>query len=341
MPFDYTWYPLFLWDIEDGDYPEEEEDIGNKCEELYSAMKGWGTDEKSLISVMGTLSTKERYMVATKFEKVYGNSLYDKMKSEVGGDMGRALKLLSLSSVEAEAKMIFDAMKGMGAHEHLLYPILCARSNGDMTLLKKEYYKRYDKDLVSHLKSNLGGDFEKLMVMCAQGIEEGYDPEDVHTEERVEQDVKIFYKSGEGTWGTDESKFFKIICASPAEHLKAVDAAYTKKYGNTLKKAAKKELGGDTEDAALYILSVKLGDTNAIIAEEIKKTTKGIGTDEDGLMNWIIRLVVVPELFRAVMEEHEKLFDKTLEKRVSSEVGGDFETLLLKLIKNGKTGTYE
>jgi len=332
---------LFLWDVEDGDYPEEGEDIIKKCEELYSVMKGWGTDEKTLISMMGTMSAKDRYLIAKKFDKVYGESLYDKVKSEVGGDVGRALKLLSLSSVEAEAKMVYDAMKGLGAREHLLYPILCARSNDDMTLLKKEYFNRYDRDLVSDLRSNLGGEYETLLVMCAQGIEETYDPEDVHTEERVEADAKAFYKAGEGKWGTEESKFFRIICASPSEHLKAVDAAYTKKYGNTMKKAAKKELGSDAEAAALYILSIKLGDTTSIIAEEIKKTTKGIGTDEDGLMNWIIRLVVLPELFRSVMEEHEKLFDKSVEKRVSSEVSGDFEKLLLKLLKNAETGSYE
>ena len=341
MSSEYTWYPQVVWEVDGGDIPDDSEEIESGCREINIAMKGWGADEKALTNVIGSKSAKDRFLISRKFASLYDISLYDKIKKELGGDYARVLKLLSLPSDQAEAKMLNGALKGLGAREHLIYPILCGRSNGDITLLKKAYFKAYDKDLVQELNNNLSGDFKKLMVMCAQGIEEAYDPENTHTEEAAEEDMETYYKAGEGSWGTDENKFFKILCLSPSEHLKAIDVAYTKKYGNTMKKAATKELGGVAEDAAAYLLGIKLGDAAETIASEIKKITKGLGTDEDGLMNFIIRLSVVPDLFRFVMEKHQDLFDKTLEKRISSEVSGDFEAILLKLVETGKTAEYE
>merc|ERR1712232_818160 len=98
-----------------------------------------------------------------------------------------------------------------------------------------------------------------------------------------------------------------------------------------------KETGGDTEDALLFLIGIKLEDkTAATLAKGIKSTTKGIGTDETGLMNYIIRLSVFPELFREVMSEHEEMYEKSVEDRIEDETGGDFKDLLLMLVANSK-----
>ena len=139
------------------------------------------------------------------------------------------------------------------------------------------------------------------------------------------------------SWGTDESEFFKILVNSPSEHLKAINAAYVDKYGYSMTKAAEKETGGDTEDALLFLIGIKLEDkTAATLAKGIKSTTKGIGTDETGLMNYIIRLSVFPELFREVMSTHEEMYEKTVEDRIDGETDGDFHDILMKLVEVSK-----
>ena len=114
--------------------------------------------------------------------------------------------------------------------------------------------------------------------------------------------------------------------------MQAINEAYVDKYGYSLKKAAEKEMGGDAEDAVLYLIGIKLAKTAETLATGIKMTTKGFGTDEIGLMNYIIRLSVFPRLFEAVKEAHVELFEKSLEDRVEDEVGGDFKDLLLLLM---------
>jgi len=69
------------------------------------------------------------------------------MKKENSGDFGLLTQLLALSTPDAEAKIVRIATKGMGTNEKLLYSVICGRSNEEMEILKKAYYKRYSKDL--------------------------------------------------------------------------------------------------------------------------------------------------------------------------------------------------
>lgn len=332
----YTWFPAFVWQIENGEEPNEQRALISKeeaCEELRKAMKGFGTDEKSLTYNLADRSAEERYYVIEKYEEMYGHTLEDEINSETSGDYGRALKYMALGPVDSEAKMIYNVLH-KGIKKRHLVPLLVGRSNSDLTLIKKTYYKNYDKDMIVELTKQLSGDFKQLIVMCANGIEEEYNPDTVHTEDRVQDDVKAFYKAGEGKWGTDEKAFFKILVVSPAEHLKEVNAAYSEEYGNTLKKAVKKETGGEVQDALFYLLNRKLGKTPQAIAAEIKKCTRGLGSDKDGLMNLIIRLSFFPDLLDAVKEAHKKLYKKSLVKRVKSETGGNLRLLLVTTIAN-------
>lgn len=333
----YTWYPKFLWQLENGEDLDETRDIDStetSCNELKEAMEGFGTDEGALIETLGSKTPRERYFIIQSYADMFeGESLVDEINDETSGDFGRALKYLALIPSEAEAKMIHNTLHKGYDKKHLI-PILVGRSNPDLTLIKKAYFKMFDVDMIVDLSDKLDGDYKKLMVMCAQGIEENFDPEEVHTEDKVNEDVDAFYEAGQGSWGTDESVFFKILVASPIEHLKAVNDAYAEKYDVTMKREVKKETGGECEDALVYLFGRKLEKCPETIAAEIKACTKGWGCDENGLMNLIIRLSFFPALFDAVREAHENEYEKTIEDRIESELGGNLKKLLLLVMEN-------
>lgn len=181
----------------------------------------------------------------------------------------------------------------------------------------------FDEDLGIYLNKELGGDFEKLVFNCLQGIEEGYDPE-YHNEGLVDEDVDALYAMAEGKWGTDESALFKLLCARPSEHLRAVNLAYADKHDVTLFHVMEKELGGHTRDATIFLLGMKIKPYDTV-AKLIKTACKGMGTNELLLSSTIIRYHIC---LKEVMEAHEKLFDKTLQERLKKEIGGDFRRLL-------------
>lgn len=320
-------YPDAVHKAQLGD-PEYYPEIDDACDAINKACVGMGTDEKALIKTLGSKDTIERYLIAFRYKEKFGKELKELMKSENTGNFGFLSQLLSLPAPEAEAKIIRKATKGMGTNEKLLWTVICGRSNEEIEILKKTYFKRYNKDLISLVSSELSGDLKKLHMACLQGMEEKYDP-GYHNASKAEEDAKTFYKKGQGKWGTDEAAIFEIICKSPPSYLQMIDDAYVAQYNVNLEKALKKELSGKAEKAAVFTLGMKLHPYETM-AEHIKSTCAGMGTDELGLSCAILRYQhVLPR----VMIEHSNLFGKTVGDRIASETSGDYKRLLLEMVR--------
>jgi len=116
--------------------------VNDVVEKIHEACKGFGTDELRIIKALASCTVHQRCQVAVKYEEVYGKDLKTVMKKECGkGDFGTALQFLAVPSDEAESDMIKNACKGLGTNEMMLYTIICGRSNKEIDLLKKTFYK--------------------------------------------------------------------------------------------------------------------------------------------------------------------------------------------------------
>lgn len=301
-------------------------EIDDVCNEIHEACKGFGTDEKKLVKALASQSAENRVKIALRYPEIHGKELKKVMKGECGGDLGQALQFLAVPLDVAECDMIHKACKGIGTNEKVLYPILCGRSNDEIALLKKKYFTLYDKDLGLLISSEVGGDLGKLIFSCIQGLEEDYDDE-FHTEEKAKEDANAIFKAGQGVMGTDENVIFKILCASPPKYLQQVNLQYADLHGYTLFKALEKELRGDAEVAALYMLGMKLKPYETV-AKLIKSACAGIGTNELLLTTTLIRY---QGILKQVMEAHQELFDKSVQDRIKSELRGKYEMLLLEV----------
>jgi len=196
-----------------------------------------------------------------------------------------------------------------------------------MECLKKAFFKYADKDLTVLLKKETGGDLEDFLIMCAQAIEDAYDPE-IHTDAKAKEDAEAFYKAGEGKWGTNEKALFKLICTSPPEHLEKVNELYTSKYDVTLFKALEKEFRGKAEDAVVHALGMKLRPYETV-AKLFKTACKGIGTDEILLTSAVVRYQnIMPQ----VNEAHKELYGKSIQTLIMKETGGDYLKLLTRAV---------
>lgn len=309
---------------------EDFEDVDDAVEAIAEACDGWGTDEGALIEALATKTPEERYKIYYRYEQVKEQNLAERIDSECGDrSFGRAMELLALPSDLAEAKMIDLCCDGAGTNEGCLYPIILGRSNEEIEALKKAYYKLNEEDLGSKLTGELGGDFEKLILNSLMGIEEDWDS-DFHTDEKAEEDCDAFYEAGQGSWGTDESEIFKLLCASPPRHLKAMDEKYQEKYEKTMAEALDSELGGRIEDATKYLLGMKLTPVTEA-TKLVKKSCAGFGTNDLLLTTSLIRYHLILPKMAGV---HETLYEKTLLERVESETGGDYGALLSKLVES-------
>ncbi|KAL7526423.1 hypothetical protein ACHAXR_001482, partial [Thalassiosira sp. AJA248-18] len=143
--------------------------------------------------------------------------------------------------------------------------VICGRSNAEIDMLKKAYFKRYNKDLSNLISSELGGDIKKLALACLQGMEEDFDPT-YHTESKAREDAKAFYKAGQGKrMGTDEAALFEIIRKSPHRFLKMIDTAKT--IGDRIMH----ETSGDYEKLLLQIVNVAWPGTPQVGGEVVEQ----------------------------------------------------------------------
>lgn len=97
--------------------------IDSACEEIHKACEGMGTDDKMLVKILGPLSPNDRGLISQRYKELHGQSLRDLVKSETSGDLGNLLQLISMNMPQAEAYILYHAMKGAGTSDHLLYTV--------------------------------------------------------------------------------------------------------------------------------------------------------------------------------------------------------------------------
>jgi annexin A7/11 len=311
------------------------------------------------LKAMGSQSAETRCKVPLRYKELFGKKLDDVMKTECGNkDFGTALQFLAQNPVDAECDMIMSACKGLGTKEKLLGTIICGRSNAEMTLLKKKFFDLHTKDLyvmfcllhtslpcfyvvlltfalMLHrgrvLDSELGGAFEALVFNCLQAADEEYDPKGEHSEDKMKEEAKALYEMGQGKFGTNEKGLFKILVCAPSEYLKLLNLHYADKYGLTLLKALETEMPGDTGEAALFMLKMKIKPYEAV-AELIDDALRGVGTKELLLTCTLIRYQCI---MKQVAAAHLELYGSSIEDRIKSETKRDFEKILLEIVAAG------
>lgn len=102
-------------------------------------MKGFGTDEETIIDLLCSRSNAQRQAIAEAFTKELGRDVIDDLKSELGGKFEDVIVALMLPSDEYLCKQLKKAMDGLGTDEPTLIEILCPKSNEEIHTLVKKY----------------------------------------------------------------------------------------------------------------------------------------------------------------------------------------------------------
>uniref|UniRef100_A0A3P8X9Y4 Annexin n=1 Tax=Esox lucius TaxID=8010 RepID=A0A3P8X9Y4_ESOLU len=172
--------------------------------------------------------------------------------------------------------VLHKAMKGIGTDEDAILMLLSSRSNKQRQEVKAAYKKTYGKDLVSALKSELGGLFEMLIVALMTPP--------------ISYDASLLNKALKGV-GTDDDVLIEILASRTCAQIKEIVKVYKKEYGGKLEK----DIVGDTSGHFQKLLVILLQgsrekgvDEDRIEkdAEELFAAGQGkVGTDEEKLIN--------------------------------------------------------
>uniref|UniRef100_A0A3Q0SGQ3 Annexin n=1 Tax=Amphilophus citrinellus TaxID=61819 RepID=A0A3Q0SGQ3_AMPCI len=224
-----------------------------------------------------------------------------------------------------DAEILHKAMKGIGTDEDAILMLLTARSNDQRQQIKAAYKKAYGKDLVSALKSELGGLFESLIVALMTPS--------------VLYDASQLHKALKGA-GTEDEVLIEILASRTGEQIKEITKVYKKEFGGKLEK----DICGDTSGHYQRLLVILLQGSReeGVDEEKIEKDAEELytagegkfGTDEEKFITILGNRST--EHLRKVFDAYKKLSGSDIEDSIKGETTGNLENLLLAV---GKTGT--
>ncbi|XP_064385002.1 annexin A4-like [Halichondria panicea] len=300
------------------------------CEVLRKAMKGLGTDEKALINLLCYRSNAQRQELKIKYKSMFGRDLVDDIKGELSGHFEDVMLGIMMPIPDFAAYSVKKAVKGLGTDEETLIEVICTATNEELTAIKEAYKRLYKKSMEDAVRTDLSGDFKRMMVSLMTASREPEGPVD---QAKAAAEAKALYDAGEGQMGTDESKFNQILCVRSYSHLRAVFADYARISKTDIVGAIKKEMSGDLEKAYLAVVRSVM-DRPSFFADRLYRFMKGAGTDDDDLVRVVVARCEVDMV--QIKEAFPKLYNnqgKSLASFIKGDTSGDYERSLLALIR--------
>jgi annexin A7/11 len=174
---------------------------------------------------------------------MFGKDLIDDIKSETSGNFEKLLVAMLLPLERYYAKLLHDAIQGLGTDEEALIEVLCTSSNYAIKTIQAVYEKGdfwknlmyqtikinvsfvldYGRRLEDDIKGDTSGHFKRLLVaMCNASRDES----GVTDRSSARRDAEELFAAGELKLGTDESTFNMVLCQRNYAQLRLVSFCF-------------------------------------------------------------------------------------------------------------------
>lgn len=289
-------------------------------------MKGFGTDEKTLIRVLADKDPLQVNIIRDTYQRKFHRQLIADVQSEVSGWFEEGLCAIIRGPLLTDIHLLKGATDGPGTKEKVLNDVLLGRSNADLRAIKDAYLKTYRTSLESDIKADLSMKTERhfLMVLAANRNEESTPV----IPQQVDQDVMEIYKATEGKVGTDELLVCSILSQRSDAQIRAIAHTYKQKFTRDLETVIIKEFSGHMEAALLHQL--RTGTDKAMRdAMLLEGAMAGAGTHDALLTNRVIRMHWDRNHMNNVKGAYQHKYHRSVVSRIKSETSGDYEKLLV------------
>ncbi|XP_014453423.1 annexin A6 isoform X2 [Alligator mississippiensis] len=227
-------------------------------------------------------------------------------------------------NAEQDAEALYNAMKGFGSDKEAILDLITSRSNRQRVEICQAYKSLYGKDLIADLKYELTGKFERLIVGLMR-------PPPYH-------DAKEIKDAIQGA-GTDEKCLIEIMASRTNQQMHALLAAYRDAYERELEGDILGDTSGHFKKMLVVLLQGTREEDDVVSEDLVEQDAKDLldageakwGTDEAQFI-YILGHRSKQHL-RLVFDEYLKISGKPIEYSIRAELSGDFEKLMLAVVK--------
>ncbi|KAK1063380.1 hypothetical protein LTR12_007437 [Friedmanniomyces endolithicus] len=304
-------------------------DMSRAADELRTAMKGFGTDEKVLVRVLGSLGPLEVNSVKAAFQARHRRDLEKDVHSETSGHFREGLMAIFRGPLDQDCHELHQSIQGLGTKESAMNDVLLARSNADLHAIKQRYHHMYRRTVEADVKGDLSMKTERLfdMIMSARKAEESTPV----IPQQIDADVQEIYRATEGRAGADQMQVCSILTARSNGQLRAIAQAYQQRYHRSLQEVIRKEFSGHMEQALCFIMGAA-EDPAKHDADLLENAMKGLGTNDKALIRRIVMIHWSPDRLQQCKAAYKHFYKQDLAHRIRSETSGDYEKLMLACI---------
>jgi len=294
---------------------EPEVELWSRC--LNDAMRGLGTDEDSLTALVCTMPDNLRLKIFKNYKERFGKGLLEHIESETSFSYKKVLIFQAMSPEDCRAKVLNDAMAGLGTSEDQLIRVICLCDFAERRAIQDAYQRMFGRDLIDHIRSETSGDFQRSLL-CMMHAEEA--------EFNLEADCEAMKAAMDG-WGTDEEALIKLICAKTSKQMQDVNEKFLELYGKDLLTRVKSETSGNFQATMLGCIR----HPSEQLAHSVRYCMEGWGTDDRGLITLLVHL---PDYKKESLHNtYHKLFSRDLLQDIKGDTSGDYQQALCALVR--------
>ncbi|KEF60278.1 uncharacterized protein A1O9_05128 [Exophiala aquamarina CBS 119918] len=301
-------------------------DASRDADALRGAMKGFGTDENTLIRILSKPDPLQIALLRNTYNTRLRRNLEADIKSETSKYFRDGLVAIVQGPLGHDVHEINRSIKGLGTKESVLNDVLLGRSNADMRAIKQAYQETFRKSLESEVKGDLSMKTEQLfgLVMAATRAEESapIDPA------QVDRDVTELHRAMDGRIGTDQITVCSILSQRSDGQIRAINHLWKQKYHSDMEKVIDSEFSGHMEEALLLMVR-RATDRTMSDAVQLEEAMAGLGTKDNLLVARIVRLHWNRQHMEQVKRAYQHRYKKDLIQRVKGEISGDYEKLMV------------
>eukprot|EP00045_Choanoeca_perplexa_P012065 m.130351 g.130351 ORF g.130351 m.130351 type:complete len:748 (+) comp15872_c0_seq1:360-2603(+) len=225
-------------------------------------------------------------------------------------------------NAEETVRGLYKAFKGIGCDRKAVCKLLLTISNKQRLEVKIAYKATYGKDLMAQIKSELGGNFKKLVVAAIR--------------EPAVFDAKTLRHAMKGL-GTSEYVLLEVICTRSVAQLAAIKETYERLFDRDLEKDVMSETSGSVKRLLVSLLAGGRSQSTEVDHEKAKKEAGLLrqnvalwGRDES-VLNQIL-CVRSPVQIRATLKEYETFTGQDLCVKLKRNLGSKLGTAYMTII---------